>query len=124
MLNIFKKNKNDYFEKDNLGSRHETIQEALAYWNGRWSTSKRQNDPFILYIFDKKKDAYSAMIELSFIHKARDTNKLICEDFLEFGVYKRDDGKFEAILAGKSLTLEWWNEAKKNFLKYGGIKKK
>ena len=57
---------------------------------------------------------------MNFIHEAKDTGKLISTEPVIFGYYKQDDGKFEAILAGKNLTHELWLKAKESFEKSGG----
>lgn len=108
-------------EKDNMGMRQETISQVEAYWISRGVHQKF--DPFVLYVFDRESDAREALLELECIQIAQDTGKLICTETLIFGHYRRDDGKYEAIVAGEDLTHELWKDAKNSFGKHGGKRK-
>ena len=110
-----------YTEKDNMGMRQETISQASEYWVSR--AVHQKSDPFLLYVFDKESDAKEALLDLDCIQVAQDTGKLICTETLFFGYYRRDDGKYEAILAGDDLTHEVWKDAKNTFTKHGGKRK-
>ena len=127
--NLFgKKTKSDekqaptsFFEKDNFGTRQEKMDQANSYWISRNVTQKF--DPFVLYTFEKESDARDALLELDCIHVAKDTGKLICTEPLYFGYYRRDDGKYSAVVIGESLTHEGWVAAKESFAKHGGQRK-
>lgn len=110
-----------YREKDNRGTRHETIDLAGNYWVAR--NVQQKFDPFALYVFDKEDDARQALLELKCMHLAEDTGKIICTETLIFGCYNRDDGKYEAIVCGDDLTIEVWDAARVSFSKHGGVKK-
>jgi hypothetical protein len=110
-----------FSEKDNFGTRQETMDQANSYWILRNVTQKF--DPFVLYTFEKESDARDALLELDCIHVAQDTGKLICTEPLYFGYYRRDDGKYSAVVLGESLTYELWVAAKYSFAKHRGQRK-
>jgi hypothetical protein len=113
--------KKTYREKDNRGTRHETLDQAANYWVAR--NVHQKFDPFALYVFDKQADATQALLELDCMHTAEDTGKIVCTETLIFGCYKRDDGKYEAIVCGDDLSIEVWESARNSFSKHGGVKK-
>lgn len=108
-------------EKDNRGTRHDTLGFATGYWMARMSQVKK--DPFVMYIFDNAKDAREALLELPCIKVAGDTENLICTEILHFGYYQQSDGKYEALICGDDLTHEMWEQAKASFAKHGGRRK-
>ena len=111
-----------YFtEKDNVGTRQDTLSKASTYWITRNMSQKF--DPFVIYIFDKESDARDALLDLDCIHVAKDTSKLICTKTLIFGYYPVENGKYEAIVCGGDLTHELWTAAKESFTKHGGKRK-
>jgi hypothetical protein len=105
-------------EKDNAGTRQATLDQAVAYWNMR--NMRQKFDPFVLYVFPTEAFARDALLELGCIHPAQDTGNLICTEPLIFGFYRIENGKYEAILAGESLSHELWQQAKLAFEKQGG----
>jgi hypothetical protein len=110
-----------FSEKDNMGSRHDTLSLATSYWMARIVSPKK--DPFVMYTFDNANNAREALLELPCIHVAEDSNKLICTEVLIFGYYQADDGKYEAVICGDDLTHELWEQAKNSFAKHGGTLK-
>jgi len=111
----------EYLEKDNLGTRHDTEQKANNYWISRIAMPEKH--PFTLFKFTSGSDAEQAFLELPYIHKAKDTNNLICKRPLIFGYYKTKEDTYEAILCGKDLTLDEFNKAEDAFRKHGGTLK-
>lgn len=107
-----------FAEKNNRGTRHDTLSVASSYWTARITSPKK--DPFILYAFDAEKDARDALLELPCIHVATDSGKLICTEVLIFGYYQTEAGKYEAILCGGDLSHYLWEQAKTSFIKHGG----
>ena len=116
------KTSRSFREKDNVGIRLETTNQAVSWWTSRQVQQKF--DPFILYSFDNEIDAQTSLSELDCIHVAQDTGKLICTETLMFGYFPspRDSGKgkFEAILCGTDLTYEMWLQAKEKFSNRNG----
>lgn len=110
-----------FMEIDNCGTRHDSQEYTSAYWITRLQSSHK--DPFVLYDFDTEKNARDALLELPCIHVAQDSGKLICTEVLNFGVYRTDDGKYEAVICGDDLTHDLWAQAKKSFIKHGGLPK-
>lgn len=112
------KSQKTYFEKDNVGTRQDTVEKANGYW---WGTRLQMDvkPPFSLYVFNSPVDAENALLELPFIHKAEDTNNLICDKVLEFGYYKADD-EYEAIIAGFDLSLDEFNKVEDAFKSHNG----
>ena len=108
-------------EKDNVGTRQETLDQAIAYWNMR--NMRQKFDPFVLYVFTKEADARDSLLDLDCIHKAHDTGKIICTEPLIFGYYRTESEHYEAIIAGENLTHELWQKAKDIFEKHGGRRK-
>ena len=82
-----------------------------------------EKHPFTLFKFTSESSAEKALLELPYIHKAKDTNNLICRKPLIFGYYKTEDGIFEAIICGKDLTLNEFEQAENVFKMHGGILK-
>ena len=113
---------NAYMEKDNVGTRQDSLEKANAYWLG---TRLQMTDkpPFSLYVFKSATDAENALLELPFIHKAKDTGNLICEKVLEFGYYKVEADNYEAIITGFDYTLDDFNKAEESFKKHNGVLK-
>jgi hypothetical protein len=111
----------DFLEKDNLGTRHDTLSKASSYWIARMPNPKK--DPFVMYTFDKGEDAQQALLELPCIHVAKDTHNLICTEVLVFGYYRTDAGKYEAVICGDNLSIELWQKAVGSFTKHGGKRK-
>ncbi len=108
-----------YFnEKNNVGTRQSTVDQAIAYWNIR--NMRQKFDPFVLYVFDDEADARTALLELDCIHQAEDTGNIICTEPLIFGYYQTESGRYESIMAGENLTHELWQKAKASFKKHGG----
>jgi hypothetical protein len=108
-------------EKDNQGTRHDTLSLANSYWMARISSPKK--DPFVVYTFDSAEDAQNALLELPCIHLAEDTKNLICTEVLIFGFYPTEQSKYEAVVCGDDLTHELWQKAKDSFAKHGGTRK-
>lgn len=116
--------KTSYFEKDNKGTRYETLGQASAYWIARMSNPKK--DPFVLFTFNTKEEAHNALLDLSYIHLAEDSGKPICISVLQFGYYPIEyEGttKYEAWVCGSELTHDMWQEAMEKFNKQGGKRK-
>jgi len=110
-----------FTEKDNMGTRQDTLSKASTYWITRNMSQKF--DPFVIYVFDKESCARDALLDLDYIHVAKDTGKLICTKTLIFGYYPVENGKYEAIVCGGDLTHELWAVAKESFTKHGGKRK-
>ncbi len=110
-----------FTEKDNKGTRHDTLDIASSYWMARISSPKK--DPFVMYTFDNDENARKALLELPCIHIAEDSQKLICTEVLIFGYYTTEQGKYEAVVCGDDLTHELWQKAKESFAKNGGQRK-
>jgi hypothetical protein len=108
-------------ERDNKGTRHDSLGIASSYWMARISSPKK--DPFVMYTFDNDEDARKAFLELPCIHIAQDSQKLICTEVLIFGYYPTEQGKYEAIICGDDLTYELWQQAKESFTRHGGNRK-
>lgn len=113
--------KTTYTEKDNVGTRHDSIEFASAYWMARISSSRK--DPYVLYTFDTERAARAALLELPCIHEASDTGEVICTEVLTFGCYQTHEGKWEAIVCGDDLSHELWEQAKAAFARHGGKRK-
>ncbi len=124
LKNIFTRQKEhkeagtNFIESDNLGTRHNTLSLANAYWFARMSM--HNEEPYLLYKFDRERDAKEALLALPCIHIARDSKELICTKSIVFGYYKSENGVYEAIVCGHDLTFELWEKAKSSFIKHGG----
>jgi hypothetical protein len=106
-----------YREQDNLGTRHETYQEASTFW----AVNMHQDiGPYLVYVFDKEADARRAMLDIGCFHQAADTGNLICTEVLTYGCYAAPDGTWEAEILGKDLSHDLWTAAKESFRKHGG----
>ena len=110
-----------FTEKDNKGTRHDTLEIASTYWFARVSSPKK--DPFVMYTFESEKDAREALLELPCIHVSEDSKKLVCSEVLIFGYYPTEQGKCEALVCGDDLTHELWQQAKESFERHGGLRK-
>ena len=107
-----------YFQKDDRGTNHDTLDKASAYWFARIGSSKK--DPFVVYTFDSEKEARDALLEVPCIHVAQDSGRLICTETLLYGCYPSEGGKFESFVCGDDLTHATWEIAKNSFIKHGG----
>jgi len=108
-------------EKDNMGTRQNTLNLASCYWIAR--NVNQKFEPYVLYTFENENDARDSLLDLDCIHVANDTGNLICTETLIFGHYGTDDGKYEAIICGEDLTHELWEEAKESFVRHNGKRK-
>ena len=108
-----------FYQKDNHGNLHDTFEKAQLYWLVKRPKMNKMI-PFILYQFNSSSNASSALLELPFIHRARDTNNLICDRIMEFGYYKVEESLYEAIIAGSDLTLEEYKNVENCFKNHGG----
>lgn len=130
-MNFFKKlfggnqnndaaNKN-YYERDNIGLRQQTKGEGESYFVSLFT---RDPESILFYFFPDKAKAESALSEVPCIKIAKDSGKFICTEIINFGVFEAydEDGRpiWAALLAGKNLTVETWEEGKKAFIKNGG----
>ena len=134
IFNFFKKKtaagtaqEKKWTESDNLGTRHETMSQAVSYW-----TVERPRlsvkPPFTMFIMPNGDAAVEAMLELPFIHKAEDSGKLICERMMTFGCYEitnygKPTGQYEVMIAGNDLTLAEFRQAEEIFTRCGGSRK-
>ena len=108
-------------EADNLGTRLETQSRGEAYFV---TLFQKDPEPIIFYFFDNKETATQALSEVSCIALADDSRKLICTDILTFGVFPAvdndDSPTWGALLAGKNLTEDLWQETQECFEIHGG----
>lgn len=111
-----------YREKDNVGTRQDSLEKANAYWLGT-RLQMKEKPPFSLYVFKSASDAENALLELPFIHKADDTGNLICDKVMEFGYYKVEGDEYEAIISGFDFTLDEFNQVEESFKKHNGVLK-
>jgi len=110
-----------YREKDNRGTRQETVSQATAYWLAR--NMQQKFDPFVLYTFADETSAREALLELECMRLAGDSGKIICTETLIFGYYRTDEGKYEAIVCGDDLSYDLWESARSSFARHGGVKR-
>lgn len=107
-----------FTEKDNMGTLYDSPEEWDSYWAGRFISQR--HEPFVVYVFDSKKDALNALMELDFINVATDTHNLISTEIITFGYCSFENGKYQAMLFGYDLTYELWAAANDSFTKHGG----
>lgn len=115
---LFGKQARRFTEKDNRGTRQDSVELASSYWITRMASPKKE--PFLLYTFDDETAARAALLALPCIHIADDSGRLICTEVLFFGYYQTERGQYEAILCGGELTHELWAQAKASFIQHGG----
>ena len=120
-----------YVESNNRGTRIQDMKGYRAFLMQQFMNSA----PFVQYSFNTKEDAETALLKLPFIHRAKDSNCLICLELFSFGVY-RDEipndpeyGKFNAIIAGKGFTRAMYDKmcsicTEAGATRYGGIEPK
>lgn len=113
-----------YYERDNLGTRQETMAQAIAYWK-KERPGLSSNTPFTLFTFPSADAAEKAMLELPFIHKATDSGKLICDRRMTFGCYATKTrgalkGQYEVMVTGSDLTEDELFFAESVFSGYQG----
>ena len=109
-----------YKESDNLGTRHDTFQQAVAWWMSMMTTDK---GAYLVYTFPNESSARKALLATTIVHEADRSKKLIATKPVVFGYYRRDDGVWEAELVGKSLTTDLWNTTRDAFRNNGGSRK-
>ncbi len=113
-----------YTERDNRGTRQETMAQALAYWK-KERPALPDKTPFTLFTFPSAEAAEEAMLALPFIHKAADSGKLICDRSMTFGCYPAARrgaaaGPYEALVTGSDLTQEELHFAETAFSEHQG----
>jgi hypothetical protein len=107
-----------YLEKDNKGTRYNSLESASSYW-------ERQKDPavsqqYLRYSFETENVARQALLKLPFIHVAADSQALISTEEIDFGCYRAKDGRWHVMLAGQFFTHKVWVRAKGEFAKWQG----
>lgn len=117
----------EFFERDNLGTRQETMSQANVYWLAE-RIQLKVKPPFTLFSMPSREAAEEAMLTLPFMHRAKDSGKLICDRMMTFGVYELEQngkglGTFEAMITGDDLTLAEFNQAEEAFTSFGGTRK-
>lgn len=110
----------EYREKDNMGTRHDTFDQASAWWLANLTKPK---GPFLVYTFASGEDARAALLGVSCIREVKTTGKLICSEPLMYGFYQRTDGVWEAEIVGKDFSYELWTAAREAFCRHGGKRK-
>ena len=110
-------------EKDNRGTRHDSLDMANSYWMLRSFSPTKAPEPYVMYTFDREEAARNALLALPCIHLAEDSGKLICTEVLNFGYYKTEQGKYEALVCGDDLSHQLWEQARKSFASHGGALK-
>ena len=113
-----------FYERDNMGTRQESMSQAMSYWMVE-RMGKAEKPPFTLFTMPSARAAEEALLELPFIHKAADSGKLICDRLMTFGYYETTEngtptGEYEALVTGSDLTLEEFKLAEEAFTKRGG----
>ena len=113
-----------YYERDNMGTRQESMSQAMSYWMVE-RMGKAEKPPFTLFTMPSAQAAEEALLELPFIHKASDSGKLICDRLMTFGFYETTEngiptGEYEALVTGSDLTLEEYYLAEDAFTRRGG----
>ncbi len=78
--------------------------------------------PRIIYTFKEKSIAEKALLKMPFIQKSHQSDNLIANKVIVFGLYKVKSGEVEALIAGYDLTKEMWGQAQESFVKHGGKK--
>lgn len=123
-VQVSSKDQKIYKESDNMGTRHDSMSQATAYWMGeRFMNTVKP--PFTMYTMPSAESAEEAFLELPFMHKASDSGKLVCERLMTFGLYETTlngalTGEYEAMLTGRDLTLEEFETLEKAFESRGG----
>jgi uncharacterized membrane protein YhaH (DUF805 family) len=121
------KGEKKYYEASNLGSRHDTCDQAMGYWLGE-RPNKAVKPPFTLFSMPSQESGEEALLELPFIHRASDTGKLICDRIMTYGVYevtenKQPTGTYEALVCGSDLSEAEFEAAEAALEKHGGKRK-
>ena len=132
LFDFFKKKNSTKVEKawheaDNMGTRQETMSQAISYWMME-RPKLSVKPPFTMFVMPSEGAAREAMLELPFIHKAEDTGKLICERMMTFGFYEvtengKPTGQYEVLIAGNDLTLAEFRQAEEIFTRHSGTRK-
>ena len=76
-----------FFEQDNKGKRADTLPLANKYFDEQCSNPLAL-PPFTLFLFNNKRKAVKAMLKLPYIHKAKDSGKLISDISITYGIYR------------------------------------
>jgi hypothetical protein len=118
LTKMFAKEKKEYLEKDNRGTRLENKDQIVSYWSARQASQKFY--PFAMYKFSNESDARNSLLSLDVIHEATDSHKLICTETLDYGYWGWEDGTFETFVCGKDLSHDLWKKAKEAFAQHGG----
>ena len=107
----------EYREKDNMGTRHDTLDQASIWWMANLG---RPKGPFLVYTFASGEDARAALLDVRCMREVKTTGKIICTELLIYGFYQRTDGVWEAEIVGKDFSYELWTAAKEAFCRHGG----
>ena len=106
-----------YTARDNKGIRYQDHGHARSTW---MVTHLTTYTPVVIYRFPTLASAGIAIRQLSYLHKAADTEELISDEVIEFGCYTNEEGQGEVIICGTLLTHALWQEAREKLAAAGG----
>ena len=115
----------EYYESDNVGTRQETVSQANTYWYVE-RMKMAQKPPFTLFLMPSAAAAEEALLEMPFMHRAKDSGKIICDRIMTYGVYQTEEndavsqGKYEALITGFDFSLDEYQKAEQAFTSRGG----
>ena len=118
LAKIIKKKNSKFLQSDNKGTFHNSVEQATEYWLERKNSKKF--DPFLLYKFIDETDAVRALMEISCIKIAEDSEELICTLPFIYGYYSTSNDEFEAVFCGSGMSETLFDEARSAFLKNNG----
>lgn len=109
-------------EKDNVGTRISSSNEADRYWFAHLNEIPhlRAKNSYFYYVFPSYDSARHALLELSFMQETKDTNSLICTEPYYYGLYKNEKDQWEAMIMGKDISEELQGEILNSFEQNNG----
>lgn len=110
-----------YKELDNRGTRLFDVVDANAHW--AVLKAQHRTEPGLVHGFSRLIDAHEALLALPCVHVAEDSNRLICTEPLTFGYYELNDGTYEGVLCGQTLSQELYELATQSFDRHRGRRK-
>lgn len=111
-----------YKDADNRGIRLESAADANAHWSV--VHSHQREEPCVIFGFEQRCHGHDALLALDYMVEAEDTKEVISLAALTFGYYELNDGTYEAVVCGATLTPEQWQHAVEQFARHHGRKKR
>ena len=123
---LFREKKKQYYFFQNKGTLVESYEQALAIFEKKIDYSL-DPEPFLVFVFENKRQAEKAILKIPFIHKAEsskyENGLLICDKpEITYGAFgdPGESDKYAVLIMGRTLTDKLYTKVEKILMSNGG----